>query len=359
MRTTSALREQDWDTELLHIRSTRDSECAAIDHTLTAEVPTISTARARGRPSGQYRPSVYRGTGSEVLREIARSDWTGEFRDGNHGRGPFSLVHLNYTDVTARASDLQRLLQLEQLITRGILAVTCPARAPNREEIGGGSVRDTDVQEALAGFANITAEVKQACKSTESYNLLHEYRQDCQTFANPLKLYTYRAEETLMLAAIFVIMPTDACRFLDERHDMERSRDMLKEHSAAADAMHEVRNSASCWQWIFPSIDFDGCGTGNIHGFVSKYENLRSFDDSGHTWAALVAWDWQEKEERREHDFLIAVYSREQAAEAPDIHTEDRAAYRKFVEDYDMGHCRFIGDMGGVNEQMSLGGQYY
>ena len=129
-----------------------------------------------------------------------------------NARGIFSFAYLDYTNSSSRVTDLCLLIG-GGLLRKGILAITCPARAPHVDETADRHLRTEaslpllvapdegahDVHGDYAGLSKVHVEVNQFCNLPGVFG--HRVK------AEPLEAFAYTSRRTKMWVAVFAIMP--------------------------------------------------------------------------------------------------------------------------------------------------------
>jgi len=247
-----------------------------------------------------------------------------------------------------------------------VFAVTCPARAPHvsaaedvhlcgeartNVTIGGRKVHLTG---DLAGLAKLEAMLR-------SHSDIH---------ATCLEASTYFSRKTIMWVAVYrigqpaIISPIDdglfsLLGFPSFAVDDDRRRD-LDYHTLAGREEGRIEDLAQHLNDMTIAQGFrleDGPSAATLEAQlrgVAQPSRPGGVPIAGREDVPInLAFERQRREERREWDFLCAVYSLEDANNSPCIHPLDRAAYAEYKKGYNLDCLRFDGSMLAVDALMS------
>eukprot|EP01061_Rhynchopus_euleeides_P030888 TRINITY_DN51177_c0_g1_i1.p1 TRINITY_DN51177_c0_g1~~TRINITY_DN51177_c0_g1_i1.p1 ORF type:complete len:401 (+),score=91.81 TRINITY_DN51177_c0_g1_i1:53-1204(+) len=334
LRTTDVLVEHGWPPELLHIPNCEETDFANMKRT--------------SRKYGSGGPHLYPTTSTDLLRELATAAWVKDFRK-THSRGPFSLVYLDYTRVTSRAADLKLLLE-GGLMTRGVLCITCPARAPHVAEGVDRHVQDeaevplvigddtVDLESDFRGLAKVCVEAQRACAAAAAKGV--------RIAAQAVGALTYVGKKTKMWVAMFCITP-DMSHVTADWFEIGNLHGGFESHLGGCHpaAQRELNQAQSLWMCFRPGLP-------PSFNLSNNLEKIAREGGGSEYWAALLAFDWKQREAKRQWDFLVAMYGESQADNVPHIHADDRAAFRVWMQDYDVWACRYTGDIEAVWAEM-------
>jgi hypothetical protein len=365
MRTTTALLEQGWPPERLHVPNNCASDYAAMQ------------AKETG-------VKLYPCSSSDLLDHLPMEDWVQALK--REDRSPLSLVYLDYTDVLSRQNDLKLLLG-GGLMTSGVLGITCPARAKHvheskdrhlraertKQPLAGGQHQRSccvpdhrdDIVGELAGLAKVHVEVKQACTNWSRQVGLPDVT------AEPVEVLTYTGKMTRMWVATFAVMADLTVTDPDwtgpygDPHTIgcsgERNALALQEQHPLLSSMVWEQFS-SLRSMVFSSMHWEqfnpAANNGMRDGVSRTTDVLRRIADEKvelARWAFVLKLDWYEREQQREWDFLVAVYGEQQADIIGTIHPMDLAAFAQFIRCYDMWDCTLTGSMQAVDRAMQHG----
>ena len=350
MRTTTALLQKGWPPERLHVPNCCKPDLfAAMQNNASAKgvnlYPCTSTDLLKNLLANQVLVT------QDHLQSGASEDWVTSLQKKD--MSPFSLVYLDYTDVRSREEDLSLLLG-RGLLKHGVLAITCPARAPHVLESEDRHVQDEraqrmhsrlqDIDGELAGLAKVHVESQMACADANRPNISSESFGWCgDVTVEPIHVLTYTGKKTRMWVATFAVVPDHTA---DRGFDIGFSGFCNPAHLLGVEALHPelncalldiatrfslARTSALCkkdYQTGYnPAAKRGMCGE-RLTCVANRV--ARGEIESGFIPLALK-FDWEEREEQREWDFLVAVYGEKQANVIGDMHPLDMRAFSLFI----------------------------
>ena len=358
LRTTMALLAKDWPPSKLHIPNFCEHDYRAIQR----------------KSDDQYggRIHVHQQRSTDFLVRAPSQPWAETVRQAHEGHGPFSLVYLDYTSANEWPQDVGALCERHLLTPGAIFAVTCPSHVPHVAltedrhvqaenshvtRVGGHAVRGLDGP--LAGLVKLEA-------------ALTRYRSRYH-FAC-LEAFSYVSRETVMWVAVYrasralpaYVLSNGLSFEYEERREQESSQaGSSVDHAFGSPAACEeqeleqfanIGNMMSSTPW--PSVDAGPAAMTleqelqrNLSSFRSHQSRSSSADPRAH--AISMAQERQRREERREWDFLAAVYSAEDANICPYIQPLDMKAFALFKAGYNMDRLQFEGSMLAVDALMS------
>lgn len=357
LHTTRALLKAGWPSKKLHIPNYAKRDFDSIQQTSLLEF--------------EGGLNVYHQSSTDFLATTAAQPWAADVRRAHGGYGPFSVVYLDYTSVEQWPDDVGLLCRDNLMVPGAILAVTCPACAPHihpdkdvhlrGEEahplsIGGRPVRLTG---DLAGQAKFEA-------ALQTQLGIH---------ATCLDACTYTSRKTEMWVAIYrVSLPARNSSFNAGVYDFDYQQRMSQtcQHNPAVKLEQKIEETANFLALMGPlgfSLEDGPSATtleqdlrNKLADDLSRKQNSEEHKSekgapNSHnvpkTYPVLLAAERQKREERRQWDFLCAVYTPEEADAIPYIHQDDRAAYAEYKAHYNLNCLRFEGSMLAVDALMS------
>ena len=352
MHTTAALVDAGWPPSKLHVPNFAERDFLAIQQ------------RAWARFRGQL--NVYHRDVTGFVRSVVDLPWAQAFRHTHCGRGPFSLAYLDYTSSEQWPTDVHLLFDRQLLVPGAILAVTCPARAEHvpadqdrhlaneakhEVQIGGAVVQlDGD----LAGQAKLEVALR---------------RYSSHTHSTCLESFAYTSRKTRMWVAIYQISLPAAPQarpswfYVDHSlFDYEERRQQHGRGDLGTTASNEEERNEGIANMYYHGFDSLEKGPAAMTleeelreqlteasvGEVAPRENppVRQFGyQEAPTRAISMARERQRREERREWDFLVTMYSPADANIFPEIHHLDHEAFAYYKHFYNLDTLRFEGSM--------------
>jgi hypothetical protein len=362
MRTTAALLQKGWPPERLHVPNCCEHDFKAMQAKATGVNLYHCTSTRLLKELLINQSPVTHSAAQDHSQSGTSEDWVTSLQQ--EGVSPFSLVYLDYTNVRSRQEDLSLLLG-RGLLKSGVLAITCPARAPDVPESRDRHIEDEQAQTMdgrlqgidgeLAGLAKVQVELRMACTSANRSNApSNDFGWCGDVTTEPVEVLTYTGKKTRMWVATFAVMPD---RTADRSFDIGFSG--LCNSGFSGFAMHPELDRAlldiGAHALCYPELNsFNPAARRGMDGErLMRVANSVAREEFGlSSWAIVLKIDGEEREQQREWDFLVAVYGEQQANVIGSMHPLDMHAFSLYIRGYDMWRCDFKGDMEAVIEAL-------
>lgn len=256
---------------------------------------------------------------TDFMHSVVDLSWAQAFRRTHNGRGPFSLVYMDYTSSEQWPADMDLLFKQRLFIPGAILAVTCPARAEHVPPAQDRHLASEAAHEVQIGGKVVLLEGDLAGLAKLEVTLRGN---SSHTHATCLESFAYTSRKTRMWVAIYQIGLPDTTDWFDRQNVGTTASDEKMRNEQIANlyvggqgfALEKGPAATTLEGELQEQLRPQACTRELSFAVQERLERLRLLGREldyrrAESRAISMAGERQRREERREWDFLVSVYS--------------------------------------------------